>query len=128
MKPWRFLLPLGATAVAIACNLGGFWMGGPRQWWELVVSVGYLAVWGWFLATGPEGWQKWASRIWWLATAVCAAVCIVMNRIVPEAIGTGRVFVRLVICAGASMIVYLAGCVALRVQPLMGLLNSLRRR
>ena len=77
MKRWRFLLPLGATA-AIACNLGGFWMGGPRQWWELAVSIGYLAVWGWFLTTGPEGWQRVVSRIWWLATAVCAAVCFVV--------------------------------------------------
>lgn len=63
-----------------------------------------------------------------VAAAACAAVCIVMNRIVPDVVGTGKVFVRLVICAGASMIVYLAGCFALRVQPLMGLLRSLRRR
>jgi len=34
----------------------------------------------------------------------------------------------LALCAGVSLIVYAAGCFALRVQPLMGLLRSLRRR
>jgi len=62
------------------------------------------------------------------ATAVCAVVCAVMNRIVPDVIGTGRVFLRLALCAGASMIGYALCCVALRVKPLMGLVKSLRRR
>ncbi|MBQ9951547.1 MAG: murein biosynthesis integral membrane protein MurJ [Clostridia bacterium] len=63
-----------------------------------------------------------------IATAVCAAVCIVMNRIVPDVVGTAKVFVRLAVCAGVSLIVYAAGCFALRVQPMMGLVRSLRRR
>ena len=63
-----------------------------------------------------------------IATAVCAAVCVVMNKLVPDVVGTGKVFLRLAVCAGASMIVYGGGCVLLKVQPLMGLLKSLRRR
>lgn len=62
-----------------------------------------------------------------IATAICAAVCILMNQIVPDVIGTGRVFLRLAICAGVALIVYAASCFALQVQPLMGLLRSLRR-
>lgn len=63
-----------------------------------------------------------------IATAVCAAVCVVMNKLVPDVVGTGKVFLRLAVCAGASMIVYGGACVLLKVQPLMGLLKSLRRR
>ena len=62
------------------------------------------------------------------ATAVCALACIGMNAVVPEVVGTGKVFLRLAVCAGASLIVYALCCVALRVKPLMGLLKSLRRR
>ncbi len=76
MAKWRFALPLAATAVAIAVNAPGFIMGGPRSWWELAVSAGYLALWLWYLLTGNDGWPRIVSRIWWLATAVCAAVCV----------------------------------------------------
>ena len=62
------------------------------------------------------------------ATAVCALACIGMNALVPDVVGTGRVFLRLAVCAGAALIVYALCCVALRVQPLMNLVKSLRRR
>jgi hypothetical protein len=47
---------------------------------------------------------------------VCAAVCVLLNRALPEAMGTGRVFVRLAVCAGASLVAYVACCLALRVR------------
>ncbi len=62
------------------------------------------------------------------ATVVCALVCIGMNAVVPAAVGTGRVFLRLVICTGVSLIVYLACCVLLRVNTLKELVNGLRHR
>ena len=43
MKKWLFALPVAATAGAIAANLPGFMMGGPREGWELAVTLGYLA-------------------------------------------------------------------------------------
>ncbi len=63
-----------------------------------------------------------------VATAACACVCLLMNGIVPDVVGTWKVFLRLVVCAGASMIVYLAGCFALRVGPLMDLIRTVTKR
>lgn len=63
-----------------------------------------------------------------ISTAVCAAVCLAMNAIVPDVVGTGPVLVRLVLCAGVSGAAYLGCCLALRVKPLAGLVGMLRRR
>lgn len=62
------------------------------------------------------------------ATLVCAAVCLLLDRALPEAMGTGRVFVRLAICAGASLIAYVAACAALRVNTLREFAGDLLRR
>ena len=63
-----------------------------------------------------------------LATLVAAAVCILMNNLLPEAVGTLRVFVRLVIATAVSAIAYLVTCIALRVQSLNEMLGGLMRR
>ena len=62
------------------------------------------------------------------ATAVCAAVCLAMNAILPEAIGTGRVVLRLIACTAVSGVAYLVCGLALRVKPLASLGRMLRRR
>ena len=62
------------------------------------------------------------------ATLVAAAVCMLMNRVLPEAVGTLRVLVRLVIATAASGVAYLATCIALRVQSLNEMLGGLMRR
>ena len=62
------------------------------------------------------------------ATLVAAAVCILMNNLLPEAVGTLRVFVRLVIATAVSAIAYLAVCLALRVRALNEMLGGLMRR
>ena len=62
------------------------------------------------------------------ATLVAAAVCMLMNRVLPEAVGTLRVFVRLVIATAVSGVAYLATCIALRVQSLNEMLGGLMRR
>ena len=73
MKKWLFLLPLAATAAAIAANLRGYIMGGPREGWELAVTAGYLAAWAVYLRAKPAGWQKIIARLWWMGTSLCAA-------------------------------------------------------
>ena len=75
MKKCLSALPVAATAGAIAANLPGFVMGGPREGWELAVTLGYLAAWALFLYRGGERWQLMLSGIWWLASMVCCAVC-----------------------------------------------------
>ena len=52
------------------------------------------------------------------AAALCAAVCVAMNRFLPPAMGTGRVFIRLAACTAASMVVYAAACFLLRVRTI----------
>ena len=50
------------------------------------------------------------------ATLMGAAVCVLLNRTLPEAMGTGRVFIRLALCAGASLAAYAVCCLLLRVR------------
>ena len=50
------------------------------------------------------------------ATLACAAVSVLLNRALPPAMGTGRVFLRLVLCAGASLVAYVVCCMLLRVR------------
>ena len=62
-----------------------------------------------------------------ISTGVCAAVCLVMNRMLPEAMGTLHVFLRLAAAAGVSLVVYVICCVVLRVKPLKDFAKMLRR-
>ena len=50
------------------------------------------------------------------ATLAGAAVCLLLNRALAPAMGTGRVFIRLALCAGASLIAYAVCCLLLRVN------------
>ena len=63
-----------------------------------------------------------------IATIFSATVCFLMNRIVPVAFGTGRVFVRLVVCTGVSLIMYAGACFALRVEALHTFMRDILRR
>ncbi len=58
----------------------------------------------------------------------CGAVAFALNRVVPPAFGTGRVFLRLALCAGASLVAYLVACYALRVRTLRTFANEVLRR
>lgn len=73
MKQWRVVIPAAATALAIGCNLRGFWLGGPREWWELAATAGYLLCWAWFLTGCRIRWQCNGALVWWIASAVCAS-------------------------------------------------------
>ena len=62
------------------------------------------------------------------ATILCAGTCVAMNRVVPVAMGTGRVFVRLALCAGCSLIVYGVTCWATGVKTFRELARGVIRR
>ena len=62
------------------------------------------------------------------AALVCLGVCALMNRALPPVMGTGRVFVRLAVCAGTSLIAYGAACFALRVRTLRVFAGEVLRR
>jgi len=62
------------------------------------------------------------------AALVAAAVCVLLDRALPIAMGTGRVFLRLALCAGASLVVYALACLALRVRTLRSFAGEVLRR
>ena len=51
-----------------------------------------------------------------VAALACGALCLLLDRTLPIAMGTGRVFVRLAVCAGASLVGYAVFCLVLRVN------------
>jgi len=62
-----------------------------------------------------------------VSTGVCVAACLGMNSLLPEAMGTGMVFLRLAAAAGVALIVYVICCLVLRVKPLKDFAKMLRR-
>lgn len=63
-----------------------------------------------------------------LSAAISAAVCVVMNRILPEAMTTLRVFIRLVITTAAAFGVYIVCCLGLRVRSLGQFVSEIKAR
>ena len=63
-----------------------------------------------------------------VSALACMGVCALMNRALPSAIGTGQAFVRLAVCAGASLVAYLLICFALRVRTLRTFAADVLRR
>ena len=55
-------------------------------------------------------------------------VCALMNRALPPALGTGRVFIRLALCAAVSLMTYVLACFALRVRTLRVFAGEVLRR
>ena len=51
-----------------------------------------------------------------MATALCALVCLALNRVMPAAATSMASFGRLVVCTGASLIAYAAAALFLRVR------------
>ena len=62
------------------------------------------------------------------ATALCAAVCVGMDRVLPEAIGTLRVFIRLAVTSAVSLIAYAAACYILGVKMFRQFVGGFMRR
>ena len=63
-----------------------------------------------------------------VATLMCAGVCLAMDRLLPPVMGTGRVFVRLALCAGVSLIVYAVTCWGMDIKALRELAGGVVRR
>ena len=59
---------------------------------------------------------------------ICMGVCALMNRALPPALGTGRVFIRLALCAAVSLMTYVLACFALRVRTLRVFAGEVLRR
>lgn len=59
---------------------------------------------------------------------ICMGVCALMNRALPPAFGTGRVFLRLALCVAASLTAYALSCFALRVRTLRVFAGEVLRR
>ena len=62
------------------------------------------------------------------AALLCAGTCVALNRLLPPAMGTGRVFIRLALCSGGSLLVYGVTCAATGVSALRELTGSVLRR
>jgi hypothetical protein len=63
-----------------------------------------------------------------VAALACGALCLLLDRALPVAMGTGRVFLRLAICAGASLIAYAVCCLLLRVNTFTEFVQGLLSR
>ena len=63
-----------------------------------------------------------------VAALACGGACALMNRALPEALGTGRVFLRLVACTGVGLIAYLFSCVLLRARAMHAFVMEILRR
>jgi putative peptidoglycan lipid II flippase len=109
--------PLGANGLALATSIAG--------------TTGLMTM---FLILrkrfGSLGFKSVLSDFTGIvaATLVCAAVCIGMNSILPEAFGTMRVFVRLAITSAVSLIIYAAACYIFGVKMFRQFVGGLLRR
>jgi len=63
-----------------------------------------------------------------VAALACGALCLLLDRTLPIAMGTGRVFVRLAVCAGASLIGYAVCCLVLRVNTFTEFVQGIASR
>ena len=108
---------LGANGLALATSVAGF-TGMLTLLARLKKRFGHLG----FGRVAPEFLKIVAAAL------LCAGTCFAMNRVLPPAFGTGRVFIRLALCAGASLIVYGVTCFATGVKALRELTGRATRR
>ena len=93
-----------------------------------VSRVWQRSIWKSTVSSEPKKWFTTLNLKVIIIGVVCTAVCFGMNRLLPEAVGTGWVFLRLAAAAGASMTAYLICCLALRLGPLKSFAATLLRR
>ena len=108
---------LGANGLALATSIAGT-TGMCTLLWLLRKRFGHLG----FRAVAADLLKIAASAL------VCAAVCVGMNRALPEVLGTGRVFLRLAACAGTALAAYVLCCFLLRVRTLRTFAADVLRR
>ncbi|MBR1559715.1 MAG: murein biosynthesis integral membrane protein MurJ, partial [Clostridia bacterium] len=108
---------LGARGLALATSIAGA-VGFGTMLYLLKRRFGHLG----FGAVLPDLMKLVAAAL------AGAAVCEVLNRFLPPAFGTGRVFFRLALCTGAALLTYAAACFALRVRTIKVFANEVVRR
>lgn len=127
MKKWLFALAAAATVGAIAANLPGFIMGGPRESWELVATLVYLLCWEFFFHKGSYiCWQRQVSRIWWVAAAVCCVACFCVVTfdldgflLMFPALGLVTPLSGLAVCTGTNYSAFYGFCTILAVRYIL---------
>ena len=62
------------------------------------------------------------------STAVCVIVCIGMNRLIPDTVGTFKVMLRLALCAGVSLVAYVACGLMVRIRSLRRIAKRVLKR
>ena len=122
MKKWLFALPVVATVGAAIANAPEFIMGGSQPGWTLAVTMGYLLCWSVFLRNGTIRWQRIVSRVWWIAAAVCSAVCFCVVTfdldgflMIFPALGLVSPLLGLALCVGNNHSAFYGFCTILSV-------------
>lgn len=64
------------VVAALAANYGRFWWGDPATIWNFLLSVLYLAAWGWFLREKSSKKALGFYRIWWSVSLTGAVLCV----------------------------------------------------
>lgn len=108
---------MGANGLALATSIAGY-VGTVALLIMLKRRFGRLG----FGAIVPE-----LTKILF-CTAFCAGAALAMDRFMPPAMGTGRVFIRLAVCAGTALIAYVASCYAMGVKTLRTFARDVLRR
>lgn len=108
---------MGANGLALATSIAGF-VGTIVMFFLLRKQFKHLGFMG-ILVDLIKGF---------IATAVCAAVCIGMNYILPEAFGTVKVFLRLAAATAVSLIVYAVCCYILNIRVFREFIGGFLRR
>ena len=108
---------MGANGLALATSIAGY-VGTVTLLVLLKKRFGHLG----FRKILPE-----LGRIV-MCALICGAAAWLMDGALPEAFGTGRVFLRLALCAGTALVFYLVACWLLRVRTLRTFTSEVLRR
>ena len=108
---------MGANGLALATSIAGY-IGTVALLAMLKKRFGHLG----FRKILPE-----LGRIA-MCTLICGAAAWLMNGALPEVFGTGRVFLRLAVCAGTALVIYVLASWLLGVRTLRAFAGEVLRR
>jgi putative peptidoglycan lipid II flippase len=134
----RQLKPLIISVCTVALNVildilavGSMGVAGLALATSVSSSLGALAL---YMALrkkmGRLGGRRFSTELIKIAFAsiACAVACAALNGVLPEAVGTARIFFRLAACALGSLIVYMAAALSMGVRQLKPIVGFVRRR
>ena len=108
---------MGANGLALATSIAGY-VGTAALLFQLHRRFGRLG----FQRVLPE-----LGRIA-MCSMICFAAAQLMNHALRPAFGTGRVFIRLAVCSGTALVIYVVACYLLGVRTLRTFARDLSRR